>query len=220
MYLTEAYIRQRLQELRIPECFHEAIVAKWRKGNAEHADQDESQLDYREMLLPEDADRLCYTFMAEVAADMSEDEWRIVSMIQQQAAVVFTMAARLGWTSFHVGEPRRPIIYVAGPYNAPTWEEKQQNIKRAVEAMAALLEKGWAPIAPHAMYGGMEYEFDIPEEVFVDADLAFLDAAAAFLYLGSSKGADRELAIARARGIPIYYDVESVPERGEIHVGE
>jgi nucleoside 2-deoxyribosyltransferase len=40
-------------------------------------------------------------------------------------------------------------VYVAGPYSAPTKEERQKNVKKAEEAGKMLLTLGYVPIIPH-----------------------------------------------------------------------
>lgn len=101
----------------------------------------------------------------------------------------------------------RPLVYVAGPYTNPDpirnthdavrWAEK---VMRTGELTAFVphLSLLWHMVSPH---DDVEfwYEFDLTM-------LARCDAV--FRFPGASSGADREVAFAYERGIPVYTSLE------------
>lgn len=110
------------------------------------------------------------------------------------------------------------IIYISGPYSAPTQAQVWNNVFAATDAGVEIREKGHYPLVPH-LYD----EFDAMAKLkgtnftwqdYIDMDLAFLERCDALLYLGSSKGADIELARAKELGLPIFYSVDEVPDVG------
>jgi len=48
------------------------------------------------------------------------------------------------------------LVYIVGPYRAPTPEGVQDNIRRAREWAAAVAEAGYMPVCPHALTVGMD----------------------------------------------------------------
>ena len=48
-------------------------------------------------------------------------------------------------------EHKRPFVFVTGPYSAPTKEEVEHNIQRAIEMGRIVLHKGYYPIVPHLL---------------------------------------------------------------------
>ena len=111
-------------------------------------------------------------------------------------------------------------IYVAGPY-APTncslhdaSRVAMKNVNKAIEVGITLIEKGHLPFIPHLNhylhihysckkdYGDWYYEYDN----------SFLTHwAEALFYIGSSKGADAELELAKKLRLKIFYRLEKVP---------
>lgn len=58
-----------------------------------------------------------------------------------------------------------PRIFVAGPYNAPTPWEREQNIREAEAVALSVLQLGGAPVCPHTM--ARHWFGAIPEEVAI-----------------------------------------------------
>ena len=92
-------------------------------------------------------------------------------------------------------------VYVAGPYSGG---DVALNVRRAILAGEALLARGHSPYIPHLTHF---WQLLVPHayEVWLEQDLVWLGRCEAVLRLsGESLGADREVAIARLRGIPVY----------------
>jgi hypothetical protein len=63
------------------------------------------------------------------------------------------------------------ILYVAGPYRAPTPEGVQANIDKARAAAQSLWSKGWAVICPHMNSAHFEGE----PSIYMAGDLAIIE---------------------------------------------
>jgi hypothetical protein len=111
-------------------------------------------------------------------------------------------------------------IYVAGPY-CPTncslhnaSKIAQKNVDRAIEAGNRIIEKGHFVFVPHlSHFIHVHYSCKMDYgDWWYDEDNTFLENwANALLFLGSSKGADSELELAKSRSLRIFYDVDEVP---------
>lgn len=111
--------------------------------------------------------------------------------------------------------PRRdvkmPVVYIAGPYRAPTEFEVVRNIRRAEEVAVELWRSGCAVVCPHlntALLGGA-----VPDDTFIDGDLAILsrcDGLVTVVGWNASVGARAEVAQARHLGIPVLESWEEV----------
>ena len=108
-----------------------------------------------------------------------------------------------------VREPK--VVYVSGAYTAATHSEVAANVARADRAGRDLLAKGHVPLVPHSLSRFWEADDRFVYEDFLRMDLALLHRCDWLLYLGSSPGADRELAEARERGMPVFFSVDEVP---------
>ncbi len=97
------------------------------------------------------------------------------------------------------------LVYVAGAYNADTHWEIEQNIWRAREAGARVVQCGAFPVVPHANtahYGGLA-----DEQFFYAGTLALLESCHGILMLPKwekSTVATREHKRARNLGLPVF----------------
>jgi hypothetical protein len=104
------------------------------------------------------------------------------------------------------------IIAVAGPYSAPTEEQRQANLDAMNIAAARLLEKGHIPIIgmnaalPVLAQANIEDKY----KAIMDISMAVIDNCQAILLLAESPGANRERDHIVAKGFPVYYTVEEV----------
>ena len=105
------------------------------------------------------------------------------------------------------------IIGVAGPYSAPTAEQRKANLDAMNTAAARLLEMGHVPII------GMNAALPVLEQASVtdryDAtmsiSLAVIDACVTLLLIGESPGAKKERDLILAQGEPVFTRIEDVP---------
>ncbi len=111
--------------------------------------------------------------------------------------------------------PERLLVYIAGPYSADTAEQRERNVQAAVDAGIALFLRGHFPYIPHLTHHvdlrAKETGIRLEWEDFISWDLPWLERCDALLYLGSSKGADLELQVAKRLGKRILRSVQAVP---------
>jgi len=108
------------------------------------------------------------------------------------------------------------VVYVAGPYTAPTDWERKQNIRRAETICAELWKRGYWGLCPHmntAFFSGI-----CNEQVFIDGGLEFLRRSDCVILVEGwekSKGTLGEIEEAEKFGIPIYRTLEDF-DKGEL----
>lgn len=105
-----------------------------------------------------------------------------------------------------------PLVYVAGPYRAPTMGHILRNIERARQAGMKLVKvAGVYPVIPHCNTAAFDGLAD--DQFFLDATLKLLRRCDGVLLLDtweSSAGARGEKAEAERLGIPVFHCVEEV----------
>jgi len=114
------------------------------------------------------------------------------------------------------------LILVAGPYRSGTGDDPAKmaaNLHRLEAVSLPLFRKGhipvigeWLalPLGKQAGSAGVqdpiydEFAYPVAERLLAHCDAVLrLD--------GASKGADQDVALAKARGLPVYYDLAEVP---------
>jgi len=97
----------------------------------------------------------------------------------------------------------RPLVYVAAPYTRP---DPVENTHRLIKAVDELIDDGLVtPMAPHLTLL-WHLVSPRPLEFWYAYDLATLVRCdALYRVVGESSGADREVAFALDRGIPVFY---------------
>lgn len=102
---------------------------------------------------------------------------------------------------------RRTRVYVAGPMTGSG--NPYVNIHVGISAATTLLDRGFAPYLPHLT---AFWEAAIGKrDSWLDLDFAFLAVCDVLLRLpGESPGADREVALARSLGIPVYDSLDTL----------
>lgn len=107
----------------------------------------------------------------------------------------------------------RMRVYVAGPI---TKGDLRENINKARAAGDQLLKAGFAPLVPHlTCYWAGDTPEVLPsgtvQEDWYAIDLPWVAVSEAVVRIpGESTGADKEVALARSLGIPVYESVESL----------
>ncbi len=106
------------------------------------------------------------------------------------------------------------LIAVAGPYSAATPEQRQRNLDLLNEAAAVIFKLGHIPlIGVNAALPIVEYldaESD-RYEAMMTISLALVDKCDAILMIGSSPGVKREVDLVKAKGLPVYENVDDIP---------
>lgn len=103
------------------------------------------------------------------------------------------------------------LVYVAGPFRGPTHYAVHTNVTAAEAFALAICKMGAYSVCPHKMTE--HYTGELPDEFWLAGDLALLrrcDAIAMMPNWQQSRGAVAEEAFARAHGIPVFYELESL----------
>jgi hypothetical protein len=96
---------------------------------------------------------------------------------------------------------RRTRVYVAGPM---TLGDFADNIRCGMEAAYKLIQAGYAPYCPHLSHF-QQLTFPLEYEQWMELDFEWLPLCDVLLRLpGFSRGAEREVALAREHGIFVY----------------
>ena len=122
-----------------------------------------------------------------------------------------------------VPTPTRPMmILIAGPYRGGTGDDLEKmaaNLRRLEEASWPLFAAGhipmigeWVALPVWRSAGGSRIGDTRWNEVQYPTAARLIDRCDAVLRLsGESTGADNDVRLAQARGIPVYFDVGEVP---------
>ncbi|MFX1415244.1 MAG: DUF4406 domain-containing protein [Promethearchaeota archaeon] len=106
-------------------------------------------------------------------------------------------------------------IYVAGPYTAPTREEMEENVQKAIDVGIELWRKGHFPLIPHLLHWVdlRAEELGVPMgwNDYMLWDAPWLDHCEALLLVAKSKGALIELEHATQKGLIIFHSVSEIP---------
>ncbi len=122
------------------------------------------------------------------------------------------------------------MILIAGPYRSGTGDDPVKmasNLKRLEEASLPIFEKGhvpmigeWVALPIWHNAGGKTVGDPLYERILHPTAGRLLEHCDAVLRLpGASKGADNDVAIARQRGIPVYFDISEVPRASHGNAG-
>jgi len=114
------------------------------------------------------------------------------------------------------------LILIAGPYASGTngdLELMARNLKRLEEAAWPIFQAGhlpmigeWVALPVLASAGASGPTDPLAAEVMYPTAERLLQHCDAVLRLpGDSRGADQDVAIAEARGIPVYYSLDEIP---------
>jgi len=114
------------------------------------------------------------------------------------------------------------MILIAGPYRSGTGDDPAKlaaNLARLEEAAWPLFQKGhlpmigeWAALPIWHQAGGQTVGDALYEQILHPTAGRLLQHCDGVLRLpGASKGADNDVEIARARGIPVWFALDEVP---------
>ena len=98
-------------------------------------------------------------------------------------------------------------VYIASPY---TLGDVAANVRRSMEYTHQLMDLGYAPFCPLLTHF-MHIYTPRPYEDWMKLDTEWLLRCDCVLRLdGKSAGAEREIAIAKAEGIPVVYSIDEL----------
>ncbi len=104
------------------------------------------------------------------------------------------------------------IIGIAGPYSAPTEEERKQNLDAMNQAAARILEKGHIPLIGVNAALPVIAMANVPDKykAIMEISLAVINQCDALLLLSESPGANRERDLVLSKGLPVYYHLDEI----------
>jgi hypothetical protein len=116
------------------------------------------------------------------------------------------------------------LILIAGPYRSGTGDDPvllAENLARLEEAAWPIFRRGhvpmigeWVALPVLSSAGATGVTDPLAEQVMYPTAQRLLQHCDAVLRLpGASTGADQDVAIARDRGIPVYYTVDDIPQQ-------
>lgn len=100
-----------------------------------------------------------------------------------------------------------PRIYVAGPYSAPEYEDRYNNVSKAVTVGRLIVQMGAFPVVPHM--AGLEFE-SLQSDwhwwmAVTSRELGTCDACAVLPDHKHSKGTLKEIEQCRSTNIPLFF---------------
>lgn len=106
------------------------------------------------------------------------------------------------------------IIAVAGPYSAPSEEQRQRNLDAMNAAAARLYEMGHIPFIGVNMAVPVVAQLNTDDtyNAIMEISMAVIDKCDALLLTAESPGANRERDHILSKGLPVYYTIEEVPK--------
>jgi hypothetical protein len=109
------------------------------------------------------------------------------------------------------------LIAVAGPYSADTEEKRKLNLKAMNSAAARVYLKGHIPVIGinTSLFVADELDNSLRQEALNKISFAVVEKCDAILMIGSSPGADTERRIIEAKGLPVYYSIDEIPEHNK-----
>ena len=108
-------------------------------------------------------------------------------------------------------------IFIAGAYMGKDFDEIEENIRLAEHYAIELWNLGYGVFCPHLNTRHFEIKTKAGEEAYKEFDMIMLNACNAVFALPNwerSKGAKEEINEANKRGIPVYYSLKELSEKG------
>lgn len=118
---------------------------------------------------------------------------------------------------------KRMLILIAGPYRSGTGDDPQkmaENLRRLEQASWPIFKAGhvpmigeWVALPIWNVAGGKAVGDALYDEILHPTAGRLIERCDAILRLpGESKGADNDVRLAKERGIPVYYNVDELPQ--------
>ena len=103
---------------------------------------------------------------------------------------------------------KEPLVYIASPYTSSG--RMSDNVGKSMRTFDVLARMRIVPISPlHFHFQHIAYP--LSDQRWMEIDLALVARCDAVLRLsGESLGADSEVAYAKERGIPVFYDLSDL----------
>ena len=105
------------------------------------------------------------------------------------------------------------LIAVAGPYSAPSKEQRQRNLDEMNRVAAEVMHLGHIPIiGVNAALGVVEAAAPPdPYSAIMAISLAVVERCDAILVIGESAGVKAERDLVASKGLPVYTSLSQIP---------
>ena len=118
------------------------------------------------------------------------------------------------------------LILIAGPYRSGTNDNPdliKKNLDNLESMAVPIFKKGhvpmigeWVALPIMKLAGSKEIGDEVWDEVQYPVAHRLLEKCDAVLRIeGASKGADMDVEIAKAKGLPVYYELEEIPDAND-----
>ena len=107
------------------------------------------------------------------------------------------------------------VVYVAGPYTAPTREGIMANIASAVDKAVDVAKLGCMPVCPHSNTSDERFEKAQPYKFWIDGTMELLRRSDALITVegwANSPGACGEVCEARTLGLPVFHTIQALAD--------
>lgn len=105
------------------------------------------------------------------------------------------------------------FVYLSGPITAKGGYSVEENVAAAVKVFVACIARGIPAFCPQLTGAFPSAHSDVPYEAWMAYDFAVIDRCTHVLMLPryrESAGALRELGYAESKGLPVFFDVDSL----------
>lgn len=106
------------------------------------------------------------------------------------------------------------LIAIAGPYSAENEEQRQANLRRLNATAVLVYQKGHIPVigVNAALSIANQIETIDHNRIIMDISMALVDKCESLLLIAESPGANRERDLVQAKGLPVYYNINDIPQ--------
>jgi nucleoside 2-deoxyribosyltransferase len=105
------------------------------------------------------------------------------------------------------------VVYLAGKYTGKDYFEIEANIQKAKEYALEIWNMGHVCICPHLNTCHFEDHLSLPNEEYIRRDLKIVERCDCVFVMPEweeSSGASTEVAFAREKDIPVYFDLDQL----------
>jgi hypothetical protein len=106
----------------------------------------------------------------------------------------------------------RKKVYIAGPLNAKNAAIYLDNVKNMNIIAAAVYDAGFSPYIPGNDFFFSMFVSNMEYEDYIQLNMPWVVVSDAILVINHSPGTDREIDMAEAWGIPVFYNIEELKE--------
>jgi hypothetical protein len=160
-----------------------------------------------------------FQLIKELGAEVVLPAIRELKANRAREAVAGSAAGRAAYEAARAAKPVNypAMVYVAGPFSAPSRDGVEQNIRKATAVALNVARLGGFPVTPHANTSHPTFEVIQPYEFWVagtmSLTMSLLHACDALITVPGwegSRGATNEVREMRRRGKPTFHELSAL----------